>query len=154
MKFFIYLLCFLAINLGGLYLGNILMANEATSQWYLNLNRAPWTPPGWVFGLAWTSIMLCFSVYLSFLFQWKSTIGLWLLLGIQTFLNIIWNYVFFNQHMTLLGLIIIISLFIVILYYFTNFKSDSLKTKRLLLVPYIIWLCIAISLNLYVVIHN
>jgi tryptophan-rich sensory protein len=130
------------------------MNNGPNAEWYLNLNKAPWTPPGWVFGVAWTCIMLCFSIYLSFLFQWKSSTGLWSLFGIQVFLNVIWNYVFFNQHMTILGLVIIVGLLIVILYYFMNFKADKLKTTRLLLLPYLIWLCIAVSLNLYVVIHN
>ena len=154
MKFTAYLLLFLAINFGGLYLGTLLMNNGPNAEWYLNLNKAPWTPPGWVFGAAWTFIMLCFSIYLSFLFQWKSSTGLWSLFGIQVFLNVIWNYVFFNQHMTILGLVIIVSLLIVILYYFVNFKADKLKMTRLLLLPYLIWLCIAVSLNLYVVIHN
>lgn len=154
MKFTAYLLLFLAINFGGLYLGTLLMNNGPNAEWYLNLNKAPWTPPGWVFGVAWTCIMLCFSIYLSVLFQWKSSTRLWALFGIQVFLNVIWNYVFFNQHMTILGLVIIVSLLIVILYYFVNFKADKLKTTRLLLLPYLIWLCIAVSLNLYVVIHN
>lgn len=154
MKTAAYFLLFLGINFGGLYLGTLLMNNGPNAEWYLNLNKAPWTPPGWVFGVAWTLIMLCFSIYLTVLFQWKSSITMWLLYSLQVFLNVIWNYVFFNQHMTILGLVIIVSLFIVILYYFVTFKSERLKTMRLLLLPYLIWLCIATSLNLYVVIHN
>jgi len=154
MKTIAYILLFLGINFGGLYLGTLLMNDGPNSEWYLNLNKAPWTPPGWVFGVAWTLIMLCFSIYLTVLFQWKSSITMWLLYGFQVLLNVIWNYVFFNQHMTILGLIIIVSLLIVILYYFVTFKAKRLKTVRLLLLPYLIWLCIATSLNLYVVIHN
>ena len=44
------------------------MANGPQTEWYLNLNKAHWTPPGWVFGAAWTTIMICFSIYLSYLF--------------------------------------------------------------------------------------
>ena len=45
------------------------MNNGPQTDWYSNLNKAPWTPPGWVFGFAWTTIMLCFSIYLIALFQ-------------------------------------------------------------------------------------
>lgn len=154
MKLYQLVIVFLIINFGGLYIGNILMNNGPMSEWYINLNQAPWTPPGWVFGFAWTSIMICFSIYLAYLFEWQSSTFLWLLYGLQVLLNVSWNYVFFNQHMTILGLIVIVSLLIVILYYFLTFTAESLQKMRFLLLPYIIWLCIAISLNLYVVIHN
>ena len=60
-------LFFLFINIGSLGLGSLLMNNGPTSEWYLNLNKAPWTPPGWLFGVAWTTIMVCFSIYLTYL---------------------------------------------------------------------------------------
>ena len=154
MRLYLYILLFLIINFGGLYLGNILMNNGPTSSWYMNQNLAPWTPPGWVFGVAWTAIMASFSIYLAYLFDWQNSKFLWLLYAFQVILNVSWNYVFFNQHMTLFGLIVIVLLLIVILYYFLTFRAESLQKMRFLLLPYIIWLCIAISLNLYVVIYN
>ncbi|QLH45180.1 MAG: tryptophan-rich sensory protein [Bacteroidota bacterium] len=27
------------------------------------LATSPWTPPGWVFGFAWTLIMVCYSFF-------------------------------------------------------------------------------------------
>ncbi|WP_347925463.1 TspO/MBR family protein [Pontimicrobium sp. SW4] len=148
------LILFLVINFGGLYIGNLLMNNGPTSQWYFNLNQAPWTPPGWVFGVAWTAIMICFSIYLAYLFKWQNSSFLWLLYGLQVLLNVSWNYLFFNQHLTFIGLIVIVLLLIVILYYFLTFKTDVMQNIRYLLLPYIIWLCIAVSLNLYIVIRN
>lgn len=154
MKFFQLIILFLIINFGGLYIGSILMNNGPTSDWYMSLNQAPWTPPGWVFGFVWTAIMVCFSIYLAYLFKWQNSRFLWLFYAFQVLLNVIWNYIFFNQHMTTFGLVVIVSLLIVILYYFLTFRAESLQKMRFLLLPYIIWLCIAISLNLYVVIHN
>lgn len=147
-------LLFLVINFGGLYIGNLLMNNGPMSYWYTALNQAPWTPPGWVFGVAWTLIMICFSVYLAYLFNEKNSKWIWLLYGVQVLLNVSWNYVFFNQHYTSLGLVVLISLLIVILYFFTTFRADIMSKMRYLLLPYIIWLCIATSLNLYIIIHN
>ncbi|WP_027878707.1 TspO/MBR family protein [Mesoflavibacter zeaxanthinifaciens] len=146
-------LFFLFINLGSLGLGSLLMNNGPTSEWYLNLNKAPWTPPGWLFGVAWTTIMVCFSIYLTYLFSKLSSKNIKIAFSIQVFLNIIWNFIFFNQHLILLGLITIILLTIVVFYIFFSFKN-IMKTKSLLLFPYMIWLLIATSLNAYILINN
>ncbi|UAB75437.1 MULTISPECIES: TspO/MBR family protein [unclassified Mesoflavibacter] len=146
-------LFFLFINLGSLGLGSLLMNNGPTSEWYLNLNKAPWTPPGWLFGVAWTTIMVCFSIYLTYLFSKLSSKNIKIAFSIQVFLNIIWNFIFFNQHLILLGLITIILLTIVVFYIFFSFKN-IMKTKSLLLLPYMIWLLIATSLNAYILINN
>ena len=58
---------FLLINFGGLAFGSWLMNNGPMTDWYADLNKAPWSPPGWVFGFAWTTIMVCFSFYLGIL---------------------------------------------------------------------------------------
>ena len=146
-------LFFLFINLGSLGLGSLLMNNGPTSEWYFNLNKAPWTPPGWLFGVAWTTIMVCFSIYLTYLFSKLSSKNIKIAFSIQVFLNIIWNFIFFNQHLILLGLITIILLTIVVFYIFFSFKN-IMKTKSLLLLPYMIWLLIATSLNAYILINN
>ena len=99
-----------------LYVGNVLMGNGATSEWYLNLQKAPWTPDGWVFGAAWTSIMICFSIYLLYFFTKKYTRKKLLLFIIQVLLNVSWNYIFFNQQQVLFALIIITLLTALIFY--------------------------------------
>lgn len=148
-----YVILFLVINFGGLALGSWLMDSGPTTEWYINLDKAPWTPPGWVFGAAWTIIMICFSVYLGYLFSILNTTKSKLLFAVQVFLNVIWNYVFFNQHLITLGLIVITLLTIVIFYYFFNYRN-LLKNKSYLLLPYMVWLLIATSLNTYILINN
>ena len=54
---------FLVINFAALGLGGLFTRSGVPSEWYQDLDKAPWAPPGWVFGAAWTLIMLCFSVY-------------------------------------------------------------------------------------------
>lgn len=154
MKKTYYFLFFLIINFGGLALGSWLMNDGPSSSWYLNLSKAPWTPPGWVFGAAWTTIMLCFSWYLAELFFDRASRFLWALFTFQVILNVSWNWVFFNQHMIVLALVIISTLTLVILYYFITFRNDRLKKAKYLLAPYFIWLCIATSLNAYIVFNN
>ncbi len=152
-SFYGLLALFLFINFGGLALGGWLMNSGPTSDWYLNLNKAPWTPPGWVFGAAWTTIMVCFSIYLAKLFLIDNTINQKLVFGLQVLLNVSWNYIFFNQHQVFLGLVVILLLTAVIFIYFFAL-SKKVGKWRLLLLPYMIWLCIASSLNMYVLIHN
>lgn len=154
MKIIKLLLLFLLINFGGLALGGWLMDSGPTSTWYTTLNQAPWTPPGWVFGFAWTTIMICFSIYLAFLFKNAYNSNLTKLFAFQVFLNVIWNFVFFNRHMIALGLFIIVLLTLVIYYFFIEYKQGKMNKIRLLLVPYMIWLVIATSLNTYILIYN
>ncbi|MDH3796458.1 MAG: tryptophan-rich sensory protein, partial [Flavobacteriaceae bacterium] len=61
------LIVFLVLNFGALALGSLFTNMGISSDWYSELSKAPWTPPGWVFGAAWTTIMLCFSVYMAIL---------------------------------------------------------------------------------------
>lgn len=153
MKAFRTFLVFLIINFGALGVGGWLMNNGPQTQWYLYLNKAPWTPPGWVFGVAWTTIMLCFSLFMTYLYLSENTMKLKILFVIQVVLNVSWNYVFFNQHLMSAGLLIIFLLTILVLYFLIEHRKQ-LKVKSVLILPYFIWLCIATSLNLYIVLYN
>ncbi len=148
-----WLVLFLVINFSALGIGSYLMNNGPTSGWYLTLNKAPWTPPGWVFGVAWTTIMICFSIYLSYLVDIKETNTFWILFIIQFILNVSWNYIFFNQHAIGFALVVIISLTVLVGYYLFSFLSD-MTFKSLLIAPYFIWLLIATSLNAYSYLKN
>jgi len=148
------LILFLAINFGGLALGNWFMGDAVTGEWYSNLNKAPWTPTGWVFGAAWTLIMICFSIYLTFLFTIRNSKFIAIVFSIAFILNFSWNYIFFNQRLTHIALVIISALLMIIVYFFISFGDGKLSKMKYLLLPYIIWLCIAISLNGYVIFNN
>ena len=154
MKQIHYIVLCLILNFVGLALGNFFMGDSPNGIWYNSLNKASWTPPGWVFGVVWTLIMICFSIYLSFLFSLRKSKYVTTIYGIALLLNISWNYFFFNQHFTSIALYNLIALALVIIYLFISFGDDELSKMRYLLVPYILWLCIAISLYGYVVLNN
>lgn len=146
---------FLIFNFLALWIGTMLMKNGPQDPWYLALEKAPWTPAGWVFGAAWTSIMVAFSFYmmqLSFQFKWLNT-KLILLYGFQWVLNVAWNYAFFNQQETSIGLIVIIALWLLVGFFTFNYLK-RLRYQTLLIAPYLIWLTIATSLNVYIVLYN
>jgi tryptophan-rich sensory protein len=153
MKQFGLTILFLIINFGGLAIGSWLMDNGPLTNWYTNLNQAPWTPPGIVFGIAWTLIMFFFSIYLGKLFLEDSSKKIKIIFLVQFILNVSWNFIFFNQHLVLFGLITITLLTALLFNYFFKLSSKVGNYKYLLL-PYMIWLCIATSLNLYILVYN
>ena len=149
----IWFLVFLIINFSALGIGSLLMNNGPSSNWYAQLNKAPWTPPGWMFGVAWTIIMICFSGYLAFIKDLKPASVFWIVFFIQLVLNIAWNYIFFNQHQIGFGLVEIFLLTCLIGYYLFHF-GRGLGAKSWLIAPYFIWLLIATSLNAYSYLKN
>jgi tryptophan-rich sensory protein len=151
---FVRLLIFLLLNFGALGIGGLFSGAGAQSDWYMGLNKAPWTPPGWVFGAAWTTIMLCFSVYMAYL--WTDSENRKLVIGLyacQWALNVTWNPSFFYLHKVTLGFGIILMLTLLIGYMLFIFWP-VLKEKSLLLLPYFVWLLIATSLNGYIFFRN
>ena len=144
------LIIFLIINFAALAIGGYFTGSAVTEEWYMGLDKAPWTPPGWVFGFAWTLIMICFSIYLAYLWPVvKERKSLIILFAIQWILNVGWNPAFFYfQHVLLIScLTILVGIFIF------RYKK-VLKTKSILLLPYILWLLIATSLNAYILLNN
>ena len=140
---------FFVLNFGALALGSLLIGSSPIeNEWYVQLNKAPWTPPGWVFGAAWTTIMLLFTIYLTLQQKEKLTNKRFIFLFTLQFLtNVLWNPIFFYFHWTFLGMIVMLLLIVslVLMLYYFNLRS----WKSILLLPYLLWLTIAFSLNTY-----
>ncbi|TLX78344.1 tryptophan-rich sensory protein [Labilibacter sediminis] len=145
---------FLILNFSALAIAGRFTATGVPSEWYLNLEKAPWTPPGWMFGTAWTFIMICFAIYMAYLIvlnsQRKKVITLF---AIQWILNVAWSPLFFYYKTTFTALITISLLTAVVTYFLIKHK-DTLKFKSIFIAPYVIWLILATSLNAYVVLFN
>ena len=148
------IIIFLALNFGALAIGSTWTTGWATADWYTSLNQAPWTPPGWFFGFAWTTIMLCFSIYMAFAWdKIKNHKKLAILFGIQWILNIAWNPIFFGAREFLFGLITISSLTLLMGFFLVYYYRD-LKFISILVLPYVLWLITATSLNAYILFMN
>ncbi|MDB9964418.1 tryptophan-rich sensory protein [Vicingaceae bacterium] len=150
LKFF---LLFLLFNFGGLALGSYLQGSIADNEWYASLNRAPWMPPGWAFGAAWFSIMLAYSYYLSQLSVTISHRFISFLFVVSWVFNVAWSPLFFRFHATQFALVVLALLFLCILTFFFLF-GRKMRVLSFLLLPYLVWLGIAFSLNWYVIFNN
>ena len=148
------IIIFLVLNFGALGIGGFFTGKGVPSEWYNDLNKAPWSPPGWVFGFAWTTIMICFAVYMAYAWTKVSDLKLLgILFAIQWVLNIAWNPAFFYFHHVSIALVIISLLTVLVGYLLVTYWSD-LKIYSLLIMPYFVWLLIATSLNAYILIKN
>ena len=154
MKRTAFILLFLILNFGALAIGSSFTADGVASNWYQNLSKAPWNPPGWVFGAAWTFLMICYSFYLAFAHdQFQNKRLFWGVYLLQWVLNVAWNPLFFKYHWTEVALIDLLALTAVI--YFSLLRFIPLRSwKAWLLLPYAIWVVIATSLNAYIVCMN
>ena len=104
--------------------------------------------------------MTCFSIYLAFLFNIKQKTNiisfksdLVKIYIVHLILNISWNYLFFNKQMIEIALFDILLLSILMFYFLFKY-FPFIKFKSALIIPYCMWLLIATSLNLYIVIYN
>lgn len=155
MKTALMFIIFLALNFASLALGSYFMDNGPSSAWYANLNKAPWTPPGWVFGVAWSTIMLAFALYMTRILSLHHTSWSPALLTYIAILAlcVLWNAAFFGAQRTTLGLVILGALFVVVLI-FSAFNHPNMGLWSAFMLPFILWLGIAVSLNAYTVLHN
>ncbi|MEO8934914.1 MAG: TspO/MBR family protein [Xanthomarina sp.] len=153
MKKYQLIFLFLIINFGALGISNGFMGNGPTSEWYQELNKAPWTPPGWFIGIAWTTVMICFSIYMASLVKLnphKLVLGLFVL---QFLLNMSWSFIFFNKQLVILALASITLLTLVIAIFMFKYQA-ILKMKTWLITPYFVWILLATSLNIYILMNN
>lgn len=119
--------------------------------WYALLAKPPFSPPNWVFGPVWVFLYLLMGIALYIVWTKKgvkkgvqnSAISIFI---IQLILNVIWSIVFFGMQNILGSVFVIIILwFLIIQTIFQFFKVD--KFASYLLLPYLVWVTFAVSLN-------
>ena len=115
-------------------------------EWYSELKNPVWTPPNWVFPVAWPILYLLMSysgATLANLESAGSALALW---ALQISLNTLWTPVFFGLKNLKLGLIIIFLLLVsvaICTYVFWLYAWIA----GLLFLPYLSWVVFAAALN-------
>ena len=103
LNYFFSFLGFLLLNFTGLAIGALWTDPGVSSLWYDGVTKAPWTPPGWVFGFSWTLIMVCFSILFANLYSDKNSkynqiIALTWLLNLCTSMGVDFIYCYCNTY--------------------------------------------------------
>ncbi|QCO97084.1 tryptophan-rich sensory protein [Arthrobacter sp. 24S4-2] len=142
------------------WLGALATLNNVNG-WYVAADKAPWSPPNWVFGPVWTVLYAAMAVAAWLVWRRRaerSTPAL-VAYGIQLLLNLLWTPVFFGLYPVMgtaalwLGLAIIIALILAVTVTVLYFGPIS-RAAGLLLLPYVSWLVFAASLNWWAALHN
>lgn len=121
---------------------------------YNHLNKPPFSPPGFLFGIVWTVLYILMGVSYSILdinnlIDKKTKI----IYYTQLIVNVIWPILFFIFKARLLSCIWIVLLFILILYMIIIFYKKN-KLSAYLQMPYLIWTAFATYLNIGVYLLN
>ena len=124
--------------------------------WYINLKKAPWSPPNYLFGIVWPILYFLMAISYLIISQEDECIpycNALTLFIIQLGLNLIWTTIFFKYKKTKFELL---DLILIIFFTFLTIKEFYKINKKAsyLLIPYILWLFLALSLNLYIVLNN
>ena len=114
--------------------------------WYQDLIKPAWTPPGFVFPIAWTILYLFMGVTLFHLWNSQKLKGKEsFLYGMQFVFNGAWSPLFFGAHQIGKGLVVLFLLWNTILCFLYLIKKNSLLFGLNLI--YFLWLTYALSLN-------
>ena len=133
-----------------------MLTAQEIAGWYSQLDKSPLTPPGPVFGIAWSTLYLLLAI--AFWRVWdkpssenRKTI-LAFFLG-HMVLNWAWTPVFFTAHLVLPALILLVSIWTTAIVFCGMIRKID-QIAAWLFAPYIAWLSFATYLNFYIWQHN
>lgn len=148
MDWTVFLLFFLASS-GAAATGSMFPPGE----WYDRLSKPSWTPPNWLFPVAWTLLYIASSVAaarVAVLEGSAHAMGFW---AIQIAFNTLWSPVFFGLKRMRASLIVMGMLWLSVLGMLVSFfLLDALAGA--LILPYMAWVTVAGALNFSVYARN
>ncbi|KHQ50706.1 tryptophan-rich sensory protein TspO [Mameliella alba] len=143
--FLIFLLaCFAAGATGGMF---------PPGDWYRSLDKPRWTPPDWVFPVAWTTLYLLMAfagARVALAPDNGLALAFW---ALQIALNTLWTPVFFGLRRMRAGLVVLSALWLAVAACLVAlWQVDA--WAGLAFVPYLCWVSVAWALNLSVLRRN
>jgi tryptophan-rich sensory protein len=114
--------------------------------WYAGLSKPSWTPPNWVFPVAWTILyaMIAIAGWLAWRAGgWNRAVLIW---GAGLVLNTLWSYLMFGRHDIFLALIDLAALWIATAVFIWAVWPVDVRAAYLFM-PYLAWVSFAGALN-------
>ena len=119
-------------------------------DWYFKQLRKPiWTPPPWLFPLAWTTLYLASAVAATWVAMAEGAglaLAFW---ALQIALNTLWSPVFFGLKRTGAAMVVLAFLWIAVLGTMLTFWQIA-PAAGYLIFPYLFWVSYAGALNLWI----
>jgi tryptophan-rich sensory protein len=150
MKHPVSLILFLVLVAGG---GIAIGYLTAPGEWYAQLAKPAFNPPGWIFGPVWTGLYVLIAI--AGWRVWQRDGGGWpmKLWWMQIVLNFSWSPVFFSAHRIGLALVVILLLLGAILAFIAAaWRQD--RVAAWLFAPYAAWVAFASILNASILMLN
>jgi len=142
-------LCILAC-LGVGALGSLYSVGRNLNDWYGQLNKPSFNPPGWVFAPVWTDLYILMGVAAFLVLRKgldKRAVQVALVLFcLQLGLNALWSPLFFGLHRIGWALVDILALWLAIVATIWAFGRVT-ASAAVCLVPYLAWVSFASVLN-------
>jgi len=127
---------------------------SSKEPWYSSLVKSNLNPPDWVFAPVWTTLYLFMTVAIwSAWHKNRKNVNLVYYYLIHLLFNTTWSIVFFVFHNIFLALINLIILILFIIFLMFQYKKIS-QLSYYLMIPYLLWCCYALILNLSLFILN
>lgn len=121
--------------------------------WYDSLKKPVWTPPDWVFPLAWTTLYLLMSLAAMRVAGTGGGVQGLAFWSLQIAMNTLWTPVFFGLRRMRMAMGVMVCLWLSVAATTWVFFSVDF-VAGLMLVPYLIWVSIAGALNFTVMRMN
>ena len=125
-------------------------------QWYRDLSKPSWTPPNWLFPLAWTALYIMIAV--AGWLVWRAAGfdgGRYALIayGLHLVFNGFWSGLFFGARRVDLAFVDVILMWLTLAATIVLFLPIS-PLAASLLIPYLAWVSFAAVLNLAILRRN
>ena len=151
-KFLTFIL-FLSVTFAASLIGSLATINYK-EPWYSLLNKPVFSPPDWVFGPVWTTLYLMMTIAIWLFWHSKNrdikTVYIYV---IHLIFNTTWSIVFFVFHNMVMALIVLIFLIGLIINLISRFRRVKLLSADLM-IPYLLWCCFALMLNVRLIMIN
>ena len=144
---------FFIITFSATFIGGLVTISYK-EPWYSQLVKSSLNPPDWIFAPVWTTLylMMTLAIWLFWLSK-KRDMNTIYIYFIHILFNTTWSVVFFAFHSILLALINLMILICLIVILILRFKRVN-NVSAYLMIPYLLWSCYALFLNLNLLILN
>ena len=120
-----------------------------SNAWYVPLDKPSFQPPGWAFGVVWTTLYTFMGIALALILAQPASrqrsLALTLFI-VQLLLNWAWSPTFFGAGFIEGAFLVILALDVLVTAAIIAIWPLN-RVAALLLVPYLAWLCLATALN-------
>ena len=140
----------LGAGFGSAYLTNSGNDNE----WYQNMPKAPWTPPGWVFSVVWSILYVLIGVVLARTivdksYQTSQDQARLSLLSLVIVGILLWPFVYFLGQSQFLGIALIVAIVLLSIVYTVMSGVNKKFVEMGCMIPLVLWGGFATSLAIY-----